>query len=308
MPKPTLHILTGPTAVGKTALALEWAQIHGAEILSCDAFQVYRGMDIGTAKPSIEERRGIAHHCLDIRDPEMAFSVKEFSDAALEAARQTFARGKKLLVVGGSGFYLKSFFAPVADAVAVPPQIVREIRALETGKGLAGLVEALRALNPEGLHDVDLHNPRRVVSALGRCMASGKTLAQLREAFAHMRCPFDDFERKTVLLTRSSESLRARAQARVKAMLAAGLVEEVRRLALRIVHNPSAASAIGYRETLAWLSQENPPALDSLEAQITQNTWKLLRKQRTWFRHQLVPDRTVDLDVCEVDAAHLFDF
>lgn len=306
--KGVLHILTGPTAVGKSALALAWAQAHGAEILSCDALQVYRGMDVGTAKPTRAERAAVVHHGLDLCDPEAPFSVKAFARYALDTAREVLARGKPLLITGGSGFYLKSFYANPADEVCVPAEIIAQVRAWESQGGAALLESELRRRNPDGLGDLDVRNPRRLASALGRCMASGKTLARMRAEFAALPCPFDAFARKTVLLERSPDVLKRRVKERVDSMMAAGLLDEARRLAPQLRKNPAAASAIGYREPLAWLALENPPPLERLADEIARDTCALLRKQRTWFRHQIKPDRVVNLDAEPPPAEALFDF
>lgn len=306
--KGVLHILTGPTAVGKSALALAWARAHGAEILSCDALQVYRGMDIGTAKPAPFERAQTPHHGIDLCEPEDSFSVKAFSRYAQDTVRDVFARGKPLLVTGGSGFYLKSFYASVADDVGVSPEILAQVRAWESSGGAPLLEGELRRRNPQGLGDLDVRNPRRLASALGRCMASGKTLSQMRAEFEAMPCPFDAYPRKTLLLERSPESLKSRVKTRVETMMGAGLLDEVRALAPRLAKNPTAASAIGYRETLAWLAAENPPPLQSLADEIARDTCGLLRKQRTWFRHQIRPDKILNLDGNAPEVGSLFDF
>src|SRR2546423_950109 len=118
--KPVLHVLTGPTAVGKTEWALRWAEENNAEIVSCDSLLFYRGMDIGTAKPTPVERARVRHHLIDICDVRELMDVTHYVTKAREAVNEITARGRGVLVTGGSGFYLKSFFAPVADDVAVP--------------------------------------------------------------------------------------------------------------------------------------------------------------------------------------------
>ncbi len=279
-------MLTGPTAVGKTALALDWAEANDAEILSCDASLFYRGMDIGTAKPTAAERARVPHHLIDVCAVRERMDVAKYVAMARAAADDIAARGRRVLVTGGSGFYLKAFFGPVADEVAVPPGLRAEIEARLEREGLGALLADLRSLNPGGLGDLDVQNPRRVTRALERCRASGKTLAELAADFAARPGPFADWAVRAVILEREPEELRERIVRRVEAMLRDGLVEEVRRLRPEgIEENPSAASAIGYRETLAMLRGEMPE--QELAAQIALNTWKLVRKQRTWFRTQL---------------------
>lgn len=144
----TINILAGPTAVGKTALALDWAAAHGAEIVNADALLFYRGMDIGTAKPSTAELSRVPHHLIDIRPVCAAYSIKDYVVAAQTVVSDIFARGKRVLVVGGSGFYLRSFFAPVVDEIEPDPAIRAEVQQWEAAAGLPGLLARLDALNP----------------------------------------------------------------------------------------------------------------------------------------------------------------
>ena len=179
-----LYVLTGPTAVGKTELALRWAEAFGAEIVSCDSLLFYRGMDIGTAKPTPAERRRVPHHLVDILDITQTWDVAHYVTSARAVCEDIRARGRRVLVSGGSGFYLKAFFAPVADDVEIPAEVRRAVAARLDRDGLAAVVKDLRALNPEGVGALDVRNPRRVVRALERCLASQRTLADLAEAFA----------------------------------------------------------------------------------------------------------------------------
>ncbi|MEI6861749.1 MAG: isopentenyl transferase family protein, partial [Verrucomicrobiota bacterium] len=169
-----LHLLTGPTAVGKTELALAWAQEHGAEIVSCDSLLFYRGADIGTAKPTAAERARVPHHLIDVCDITEPMDVTHYLTKSRAAVEDIAARGRAVLVTGGSGFYLKSFFAPVADAVAVPPDLRAAVAAKLAEEGLPALVAELRTLNPGGLGALDTDNPRRVTRALERCRTAGR--------------------------------------------------------------------------------------------------------------------------------------
>ncbi len=285
---PVIHILTGCTAVGKTEWALRWAEARGAEIVSCDSLLFYRGMDIGTAKPTPAELARVPHHLIDICDLSERMDVTEYIIRARAAIEGIAARGRPVLVTGGSGFYLKAFFAPVADAVAVPDEVRDRVRALDNDAALA----ELRRLNPVGLGELDTANPRRVTRALERCLASGRTMAELAADFARQPAAFADWEVKLTRLERPAEELAQRVELRVAAMLQAGLVDEVRRLLpLGLKDNPSAARAIGYREVIAMLAGELPE--HGLAAEIIRNTRGLVKKQRTWFRTQLPEHREV---------------
>ncbi len=302
-----IHILTGPTAVGKTALALEWAEANDAEIVSCDASLFYRGMDIGTAKPTVAERARVRHWLIDVCEVRERMDVAKYVELARAACADIAGRGRRILVTGGSGFYLKAFFGAVADEVAVPAELRAEIegRLGPDAGGLEDLVAELRALNPEGLGELDVRNPRRVTRALERCRASGRTLAELTADFAARPGPFADWAVRAVRLDREPEELRARIVARVEAMLRDGLVEEVRRLrGDGIEENPSAAAAIGYRETLEMLRGNLPEG--ELAPMIALNTWKLVRKQRTWFRTQLPAERVRVVAAGEARVKGLF--
>lgn len=285
---PRLYLLTGPTAVGKTEWALRWAERFGAEIVSCDSLLFYRGLDLGTAKPTPAERARVPHHLIDLVPPGERMDITRYVAAARAVIDEVRGRGRRVLVTGGSGFYLKCFFAPVADDVEVPAAV----RAVVAGLPLREALDRLQALNPAGLGTLDVANPRRVSRALERCLASGRTLAELAAAFAQQAGPFADFRVELTRLEREPADLARRIDARVAAMLHAGLVEEVRRLrAENFEQNPSAARAIGYREVLAML--DGAVASADLAAAIAANTRALVKKQRTWFRTQLPAHRVI---------------
>lgn len=291
---PTLYVLTGPTAVGKTAAALAWAEAHRAEVLSADASLVYRGLDIGTAKPTAAEQARVRHHGLDLVGPEEAFSVGRWVTAAQTAVAEMEARGKRILVTGGTGLYLQACFGPVTDGLPVPDAVRAGVVALEAAEGLPGLLAALRALhqNPEvELTGIDLRNPRRVAAALARCRASGRTVPELAAIYAAAPSPLGRRPVQVVVLERSREELAHRIATRTEAMLASGLIDEVRHLTPALRANPVAARAIGYREVLAMLDREPGAATTPAELaeSINAHTRQLVRRQQTWFRHRLPP-------------------
>jgi tRNA dimethylallyltransferase len=306
-PIPVLHVLTGCTGTGKTEWALQWARAHGAEIVSCDSLCVYRGMDIGTAKPTAAERARVPHHLIDVAAPHEPYDVVRYVDAARAAVDDITARGKPVLVTGGSGFYLKAFFAPVADAVPADPALRARLEAQLEAEGLEPLLAELRSLNPDGLGSLDVHNPRRVLRALERCRITGRPLAELTAAFHAQPGPFADYSVRLVRIERDPAELEARLAARITAMISAGLIEEVRRLdAAGLRRNPSAARAIGYRETLALLDGRLEAA--AWPGTILHNTRALVRKQRTWLRNQLPAHPILQVHSGEpVDPARLWE-
>jgi len=301
-----LYVLTGCTGVGKTELALRWAEQFDGEIISCDSLLFYRGMDIGTAKPSRAERERVRHHLIDVCEPARRMDVKAYLKLACEAVRDIEARGSRALVVGGSGFYLRSFFAPVADDVPVDENVRVELQRRWASGGLGPLVAELNRLNPEGLGSLDQKNPRRVLRALERCLVTGRTLGELGRAFAEQSPPFSDRTVHVTVLTREDADLKARIEQRTAAMINHGLIDEVRLLRSHgLEANPSASRAIGYREVLAWI--DSGRSIDELAAEINRNTWRLARKQRTWFRTQLPAHLTLTVtDQVEAKVADLF--
>lgn len=288
-----LHILTGCTAVGKTDWALRWAEANSAEIISCDSLLFYRGMDIGTAKPSAAELGRVRHHLIDIRDVAEPMNAAVYAPMAREAAEDISGRSRAVLVVGGSGFYLRSFLAPVADGVQVQAEVRSRVSELLAAGGLRALVAELESLNPGGLAGLDTQNPRRVASALGRCIASDRTLAELSADFARADRPFQGWTVKLVRLDLAGPALERRIASRVDSMLSQGLVEEVRRLlGCGLLSNPSAARAIGYRETIEVI--EGRASIGGLAEAIAKDTRALVKKQRTWFRTQLPAHAVLD--------------
>ena len=303
--KPAIYVLTGCTAVGKTEWALRWAEANDAEIISCDSLLFYRHMDIGTAKPTPAELGRVPHHLIDVVAASEPMDITRYITLARAAVETITARGRNVLVTGGSGFYLKSFFGPVADDVAVPAEVRAAVAVQLEQAGIGALVEELRALNPAGLGALDVDNPRRVTRALERCRVTGKTLAELKAEFLARPGAFAEWPIALVRLERAPEEVNLRIDARVETMVRAGLVEEVRRLrADGFELNPSAAGAIGYREVLAML--DGKLASSAMAAEIAQNTRALVRKQRTWFRTQLPEHRVVRLGADEPIALEFF--
>ncbi|MFM9000425.1 MAG: tRNA (adenosine(37)-N6)-dimethylallyltransferase MiaA [Opitutia bacterium] len=283
-PGTEIRILTGPTAAGKTDAALDWAEKNGAEILSCDSVCVYRGMNVGSAKPTPAQQQRIRHHGLDLADPSERYSVTRYVEHARGAIRSAADAGRPILVTGGSGFYLAAFFGPVADEVEIPSKVTEEVRRL-FNLGLEPLLSRLREVEgPELPAWLDQRNPIRVAKALERRLASGLPLESLRDSFQSRPGPFRDCKVSCELLERPDAELRGRIATRTKAMLAEGLIEESRwLLSLNLDPELPSARAVGYRATMDWLEGGSRLPMDALAERINLDTWALVRKQRKWF-------------------------
>ncbi len=286
---PRIYFVAGVTAVGKTAFSLDWAEREGAEVLSCDALLFYRGMNLGTAKPTKLERDRVPHHGIDLCEPSDSFDIARYVDYAKSKVKEIHERGRPVLVVGGSGFYLKGFFEPVSDGLVIPDAIREKVELLEREEGLNGLLHQLREHSPGDLGNLDLMNPRRVARALERCLASGESVTVLQKRFLEVPSPFDSYVRRSCLLERESSDLEKRIRLRAAAILNAGLVEETEHLLENgLEENLTACRAVGYREVLAMLAGNLPK--DQLLETIVRSTLQLAAKQRKWFRNQFHPD------------------
>lgn len=264
----------GPTASGKTEVAIRLAEHLNAEIISVDSMQVYRGMDIGTAKPTMLERRGIPHHLIDVADPEDAFSVAEFRRLGRQVLSDSGA--PVLIITGGSGLHFRSIVDPMSFA---PTD--RELRTELEGRDEGGLVEELLRLDPAARSHVDVANSRRVIRAVEIYQLTGETPSMragtaLADDVRHY-VPEVGFEAVGI---DPEGDLETRVDLRLTRMREGGLIDEVRRLAPRL--GRTARNAVGYREVLSALDEEM--SMDEAFTRASFNTKKLARKQRTWFQ------------------------
>ncbi len=277
---PKVIVICGPTASGKTALGVALAQALGGEVVSADSMQVYRGMDIGTAKPTVEEMAGVPHHMLDVADPAEDFSVARYVELASACVDNILARGKVPLVVGGTGLYIDSLllgrrFAPF------PGEIRKKLQARAEAEGIAPLYESLKAIDPERAARLHLSDEKRILRALEVYYETGKTMTQ-HDLESQALPP--RYEAATIFLNYVNRAdLWARIDRRVDEMVEQGLVEEVRSL-LDSGGPPTATAmqAIGYKELAAALRGEEPmvAALDRVKLRSRQYA----KRQVTWFR------------------------
>ena len=290
-----IYMLAGVTAVGKSKISIQWAAKNSCEIVSCDSVAVYKGMDVGSAKPSIRDRKQVVHHGIDLVDVRDVFSVADYQAYATEVVEQIKGRKVSVLVAGGSGFYLQSFLTPVVDDIEVPREIREEVEQIYANDHLVGIVARLKELNPDGVGTLDTLNPRRVMRGLERCMASGKTILQLKDEFAAKPKAFPKFDKKVLWLDRENEDLENRISNRTEGMLKEGIVAETEGL-LRagIEGNAPASNAVGYRECIAFLKGKLQE--DQLLEEINKSTRQLVSKQRKWFRKYLGKEARVILE------------
>lgn len=284
--------LIGPTAVGKSAIGLEVAAALGdVEIVSLDSMQVYRGMDIGTAKPSGDEQARVPHHLIDVADPGEEWSVARTQAAARTVVAEIEARGRRALLLGGTGLYVQA----VVDRLELPGEdlTVRAELEAKTSKpgGVAAAYGELQRLDPTAASRIDEHNQRRIVRALEVIAVTGRPFSSFGGGMAQFGPTAFPVDQVGVWVPRSVSGLRI--AARVQEMRAAGFEAEVRRLAAAGPLSRTAAQAIGYRELLAEVEARpargdlhgGPVAVeDGVFDLIVRRTRSFARRQRMWFR------------------------
>lgn len=280
-----LVLLMGPTAVGKSALALALAERVAAELVSVDSAAVYRGMDIGTAKPSVALRARYPHALVDIRDPADPYTAADFRADALAIARRARAAGRVPILVGGTMLYFRVLEAGIAEMPAADAGVRAELDTLEREAGLGALVAELERGDPEGAARIDLRNPRRVKRALEVQRLSGSGISTFWARQADARRDLEGFELLRIgLLPTDRQALHAVIGERFDAMLAAGLVDEVRGLRARgdLSLDLPALRAVGYRQV--WEHLEGHYDAGEMRERAVAATRRLARRQLTWLR------------------------
>jgi tRNA dimethylallyltransferase len=276
-------LLAGPTASGKSAVALALAEHHEGEIISVDSMQVYRGLDLGTAKPSAAERAHVPHHLLDVAELSEPFDAARFIKLARTAEADIRARGRWPIYCGGTGLYFKALLEGLGESPAGDPRLRAELEAAP----LAELLCELEQRDPATFARIDRANPRRVVRALEVIRLTGRPYSEQRTGWTGGKAENGKAEgEKVFVIEREPRDLRMRIEARVDAMFAAGLVAETRELLDRgLAANRTALQALGYRQVVEHLRGERD--LAATIALVKSRTWQFARRQRTWFRRQL---------------------
>lgn len=276
--KPVVIAILGPTAVGKTAVSIHLAQQLGAEIVSVDSCLFYRGLDIGTAKPTVQERGDIPHHMIDIADPSDTYSLAKFQQEAMQVIAEIHQRGRYVLLVGGTGQYMTALLEGWTPPPTPPDNSIRlRLQREADQNGKEAIYQRLKLLDPEMAAIIDLRNVRRVIRALEIYELTGKKPSSLRGA----NPPAYEIYRVGLKLPRSENY--ARVDERIHAMLRLGWVQEVQGLLDQGVSvQASAFSAIGYRQIAAYL--HNEMTLEEAVAEIMRITRIFIRRQANWFK------------------------
>ncbi len=285
----TAWFLTGPTAAGKTAVGIELAYRIGAEIISLDSMAIYRGMDIGTAKPTVAERAAVPHHLIDILDPSEEFSVAQYLEAAEKAAEEIRSSGKQVLFVGGTALYLKALLRGIFSGPPADWKLRRELEELARVEGTESLHRKLQSVDPAAAAKLHPHDLRRMIRAIEVHQSTGQPISGLQQQFESGR---PASECRVFVLDWPREQLDERIRRRVDEMFAAGLVDEAKRL-ISPSPQPSpaegeaelsrtAGQAVGYREVLEHLRGERD-LLATIEL-VKLRTRQFAKRQLTWFR------------------------
>jgi tRNA dimethylallyltransferase len=277
MSRPRIVCVVGPTASGKSALAVELAERVGGEIVSADSRQIYRSLDIGTAKPTAAERARVRHHCLDLIQPGERFDAARFRAAASAAIADIEARGRVPLVVGGTGLYVRVLLRGLCPAPPRVPAVRATLEETIAEHGTPALHARLAALDPDTARRVGPRDAARIVRALEVALTTGVPLSRWQAEHAFGEHPY---EALVIGLARPVAELDDRIATRARAMLEGGFLDEVRRLHARGV----VVDAVGYREMLACVTRGSD--VDAALAATVLATRRFAKRQRTWFRRE----------------------
>ncbi|MDP2683021.1 MAG: tRNA (adenosine(37)-N6)-dimethylallyltransferase MiaA [Deltaproteobacteria bacterium] len=283
MDKIKIIVIVGPTASGKSALAMELSERFDGEIVSADSMQVYRYMDIGTAKPVKEQREKISHHLIDIADPDEEFTAARYSDEASKAIREIHERGKNVFVAGGTGLYIKALTKGLFKGPGSDVRLRNEFAMLGLGsEGAMYLYGKLKEVDPEAASRIHPNNAARIIRALEVYYLTNKPISVFQKEHNFSEEPYEAIK---VGLSADRKSLYKSIEDRVDNMMKVGLAEEARRL-LDMGYSPDlkAMRGLGYKEILGYI--QNKYGLEGAVREIKKNTRRYAKRQMTWFRKE----------------------
>ena len=278
--KPIVIVICGPTASGKTGLSIELAKQIQGEIVSCDSMQIYQDMNIGTAKPTVEEMQGIPHYLLDFVPPTQRYSVAEYKRDAKTAIKQIIQKGKVPIVVGGTGLYVDSLiyeieYPEIAFDEAYRKQLEQQVKE----QGLASLYEQAKQIDPDAIQKISKTDQKRILRVLEIYHATGKTKTE-QERQSRQKEP--DYDYHVYALSWEREVLYKRINQRVDNMIEQGLIEEVKYILKKYKNFPTAMQGLGYKEVVAYL--QGKTTKEEMIQTIKQETRRYAKRQLTWFR------------------------
>ena len=278
MPKKILKVIEGPTASGKTALAIEWALQAGTEIVSADSRQFYQELNIGVARPSAQELAAVPHHFIACKSIFGYYSVSHYEQEALALLNQLFERHDTVIMAGGSGLYVNAVCHGIDELPDPSPQLRQQLKEQEAQEGIASLQARLKELDPVFYEQIDLQNPVRLRRALEVCLTTGKPYSSLRTNLKKPR----PFAIERYVLNRPKEELHERISKRTDIMMQSGLLEEVK--ALYPQRELNALQTVGYRELFDYF--DGKISLEQAVTDIKTNTRRYAKRQLTWLRKQ----------------------
>lgn len=281
MGKPKVIVIAGPTASGKTSLSIELAKKVNGEIVSCDSMQIYKDMNIGTAKPNVEETQGIKHYLIDIINPDERFSVSEFKNRAIDAIEEILAKGKVPIVVGGTGLYLDSLIYGIEFQQMKFDEKYRDEleKKASTIGGLEGLYYEASIIDPDAIKIISPNDKKRIIRILEIYNATGKNKTEQNIESTKNGVPYDYI---VFALNWEREKLYARINKRVDIMIEQGLVEEVEEIRMKYNKFPTAMQGLGYKEVVEYL--ENELTKEDMIDKIKMQTRRYAKRQITWFK------------------------
>ena len=280
MQKPVVIVICGPTASGKTALSIELAKKINGEIVSADSMQIYKYMDIGSAKPTIDEMSGIKHYMLDFLEPNIRYSVADYKKAAEECIEEIIAKGKTPIIVGGTGLYVNSLIYGIEyNEIKLDEKYRKELEEQVEKYGLEELYNQAMKIDPEAMKKISMNDKKRILRILEIYHETGKTKT---EQELESRKKGVKYDYKVFAINMDREKLYDRINRRVDIMLQQGLIEEVKELVSKYQELPTAIQGLGYKETKEYLDGKSTK--DEMIEKIKMETRRYAKRQLTWFR------------------------
>lgn len=278
--KEKVIVIGGPTATGKTALSIELAKKMNGEIISADSMLIYQDMDIGTAKPTMEEREGISHYMIDVVEPNERFSVADFKKGALEAIREILKKGKVPIIVGGTGLYIDSLVLGI-EYPEIPVDLAyrKELESRIKQEGLESLYREACKIDAEAMQKISPNDQKRICRVLEVYRTSGKTKSQLEIESRKNEIPYDYH---VFVLNIEREKLYERINQRVDKMMEHGLINEVEQIRKKYQEFPTAMQGLGYKEVVEYL--EGQTTKEEMIEKIKMETRRYAKRQVTWFK------------------------